>query len=734
MFSFIFALGIVVDDAIVVIENTHRIFKQSKGTLNIVQSAKFAAGEVFMPILSGTLTTLAPFFPLVFWPGVTGKFMHFIPVVLIITLFASLIVAYIINPVFAVSFMKHDEETDESFHKAKIFKIGGILAGVGILFHLAASHGIGNFMLFIAISFVMHNFFGKTVLRKFQHSFIPAMMNKYENLLRWILTGRRPYWMLGSMFVMLFVAFFVTMARKPQVVFFPPNDPMYIYTYITMPIGTDVKATDSVTLIVEKRVMNVLGKDNPDVKSVISNVALGASESPFDRSVTSHKGKVSVAFVEFYKRQRGSTKQYLDKIRDAVKDIRGAEITVDQNAMGPPAGGKPVNIEISGDNLEELIATSTSFKKYVDALKIPGIEQLKSDFDNSKPEVIVSIDRERANREGISTGQVGMEIRTAVLGKETSKFRDGEDQYPIQLRYNEYVRKDVDKLMNLKITYRDMNTGLLRQIPLSAVAKIEYLNTYGSITRKNVKRVITVQSNILTGYNANIIVNRINDALPNFNKPDDVEIKLTGQQEDQQEASAFLGKAMLLALCMILFILISQFNSVSKPLIILSEVIFSIIGVLIGFAIFNIDISVIMTGMGIVALSGIVVRNGILLVEFTDVLKARGLKTRDAIIQAGKTRITPVILTATATILGLIPLGTGFNMNFETLFTELNPHMYFGGDNMQFFGNLAWTIIFGLTFATFLTLVMIPVMYFIAYASKVKVKRGSSNRLARRNR
>ncbi len=728
MFAFIFALGIVVDDAIVVVENTHRIFKMNKGLYDIEHSAKYAAGEVFMPILSGTLTTLAPFFPLVFWPGTTGKFMHFIPVMLIITLFASLLVAYIINPVFAVSFMKHDDDEEHQYSKKKIFTVGGIFTGLGLIFHLASMHGLGNFSIFIGISFVGHNLWFRHVLSKFQHVFIPAMMDKYESLLRWTLKKSRPYYILWGTFVLLVASFIITGMLKPKVVFFPANDPMYIYAYITMPVGTDITVTDSVTRIVEERVTKEVGADNPDVESIIANVALGASDNMFDRTSTSNKGKVSVAFVQFSKRTKGSTIQYLDRIRKAVKGIPGAQITVDQNTMGPPAGGKPINIEISGDEIEQLIATTNSFKKYLDSLKIPGIEQLKSDFDVTKPELVINIDRERANREGITTAQVGMEIRTAVLGKETSKYREEEEQYPIQLRYNEDIRKNVDKLTNLKITYRDMTSGLLRQIPLSAVSKVDYVTAYGGIKRKNVKRVITLASNVLTGYNANVIVSRINEEVPNFKKAEGVDIKLTGEAEDQKEVASFLGKAMLLALCLILFILITQFNSFGRTIIILTEVIFSIIGVMLGFDIMGFDYSVVMTGLGVVALAGIVVRNGILLVEFTDVLKERGYKTREAIIQAGKIRITPVILTATAAILGLIPLAIGLNINFETLFTHLNPHIFLGGDNVQFFGSLAWTMIFGLSFATFLTLVLIPVMYFIMYSSKIRVQRFTSKK------
>jgi len=721
MFSFIFALGIVVDDAIVVIENTHRIFKKAK--MDITTAAKFAAGEVFVPILAGTLTTLAPFFPLAFWPGIVGKFMVFIPVTLMVTLFASLIVAYIINPVFAVTFMRPNEEEIQTMSRKKIYTIAAIIAGFGVLFHLAGWHAFANLVLFGAVSFIAHNFYGYKVLLHFQHTVIPKTLTKYEQFLRWILEKRRPYMLLYGLTGTLLLTFVIMAAFPPKVVFFPDNEPTSIYTLIKMPVGTDVSTTDSVTRIVEKKIMNVLGKNNPIVESVIANVAVGASESSFDfGSKTANKGKVSVNFVEYSKRGGIKTSTYMESIRNAVKNIPGAEITIDKPKGGPPTG-KPVNIEVTSDDFQELMSTSQRFIIYLDSINIPGIEELKSDFDKNKPEVVIEIDRVRANREGISTGQIGMELRTAIYGTEASKYRDGEDQYPIQVRYKYDQRTNIDRLLNTKITFMDMSTGTIRQVPLASVAKVNYLNSYSGINRKNSKRIVTVSSNVLTGYNANEIISGIKKALPLFQKSDQVDIKITGEQEDQQESMSFLFRAGILALCLILFILITQFNSISKPVIILTEVLFSIIGVMLGFIFTRMPISIIMTGMGMVALAGIVVRNGILLVEFTDNLKERGLKTREAIIQAGKTRITPVLLTATATILGLIPLGIGFNIDFIGLFRDFSPHIYFGGDSVRFFGPLSWTIIFGLSFATFLTLIFIPVMYYIMYAGKIRIKR-----------
>jgi multidrug efflux pump len=462
-------------------------------------------------------------------------------------------------------------------------------------------------------------------------------------------------------------------------------------------------------------------------------VARGASESEFDfGGVTPNFGKVTVNFVEFGDRNGKSTNPFMDSIRNAVKDIKGAEITVDKPQGGPPTG-KPINIEVTSDDFQELLSTTDRLIRYLDSINIQGIEELKTDFDKKKPEVVIEVDRVRANREGISTGQIGMELRTAIFGAEASKYRDGEDQYPIQIRYKYDQRTNIDKLLNTKITFMDLSTGKIRQVPLSAVAKVTYVNSYGGINRKNSKRIVTVSSNVLGGYNANEIISQIDEALPSFKKSDSVEINITGEQEDQKEASAFLSRAMLLSLCIIMFILITQFNSMSKPLIIITEVVFSIIGVLLGYMITRMPMSIIMTGMGMVALAGIVVRNGILLVEFTDVLKEKGLRTREAIIQAGKARITPVLLTAVSTILGLIPLAIGFNIDFVGLFQSFSPNIHFGGDNVAFFGPLSWTIIFGLTFATFLTLIFIPVMYYIMYAGKVKMQRNMGPKLKKKD-
>ncbi len=721
LFSFLLALGIVVDDAIVVIENTHRVF--DNGKVPIRKAAKIAAGEVFMPVLSGTLVVLAPFVPLAFWPGTVGEFMFFLPITLIVALLASLVVAYIMNPVFAADFMKaHDHDHSKS-KVTKGYKITAIIFGaLALIWYVMGIFGLGNFTIFLFGVYSLHRFVLEEVISDFQTKGWPKVQEGYKKMVSWCLTGLRPFAVIGGVFALFIFALVFTAIRKPPVGFFPKGEPNFIYTYIRLPIGTDQRVTDSVTRIVEGRVISVVGNDNKIVESIISNVAIGAAEDQFSGSnAQPHLGKVSIAFVTFEKRDGQSTSVYMDQIREAVKGVKGAEISVNQEANGPPTG-KPINIEIAADNFDVLVSTADRAIRYLDSLQIPGVEELKSDFESSKPEIIINIDREKANREGISTAQIGGILRTAIYGSEVSKFRDANDDYPIQLRIKESQRNDINMLMNLPITFRDMTMGgVVRQVPLSSFSKIEYSNSYAGIRRIDQKRVITLSSNVLGGFNENQVVAEIKNALKDLSYSDQVEIKLTGAQEQQQETADFLGKAGLVAIGLIFMILVIQFNSTSKPIIILSEIVLSIIGVLIGFSLFKMEISIVMTGVGLMALGGIVVRNGILLVEFTDLLVGQGIELKEAIIEASKTRMTPVLLTAMAATLGLIPLAVGFNIDFVALFSEFNPHIFFGGDNVRFWGPLSWTMIFGLIFGTFLTLFFVPVMYMLVAKLKQRI-------------
>ena len=719
LFAFLLALGIVVDDAIVVIENTHRLF--ANGKRDIKTAAKMAAGEVFLPVLTGTITTLAPFIPLAFWTGIIGKFMYFLPITLIISLLASLFVAYIINPVFAVDFMKsHDEEAKNYGKINKKGKMQLLLYAVLTLIAYASGHiGVGNFIIFLGLFLILHRFWLYKVIKSWQFKVWPAFVNRYVKVLKWCLIKPwRPVIYVILLFVFSIV-FFV--ARGPKVVFFPQGDPNSIYVYLKLPEGTDPFITNNVMRQVENKVNSVIGKNNPIVESMISNVTIGVTDPrDGDQNAYPNKGKIAISFVEFEKREGQSTTDYLTKLQSLNWQIPGAEITVNKEQNGPPQA-KPISIEVSGDEFDALVNNANLVKKFVQEAKIDGLDNLKSDFVGNKPEIIFDIDRERAQREGLSTYQLAMEIRGAVYGVEATKFRDVDDEYPVQLRYKLDQRSDIETIRNLKITYRDMNMGgVVRTVPISAVCNIRYDNTYASIKRKNNTRLITLSSDVKQGYNANEVAAKIQKLILSFKPIGNVNVKFGGQAEDQKETMSFLGGAMLSAIGIMLLVLVGLFNSLGKPLIILSEILFSIIGVFLGVGLFKMEMSIVMTGVGIIALGGIVVRNGILLVEFAEFARLGGMSLYEATVEAGRTRMTPVILTAIAAVLGLIPLAVGLNINFETLFTNLNPHVFFGGDSVVFWGPLSWTMIFGLIFATVLTLLLIPSMYLITERLKRK--------------
>ncbi len=725
LFALLFGLGIIVDDAIVVIENTHRIFVEGRGRVSAEKSAMMAAGEIFVPVLVGTLTTLAPFFPLLFWPGIIGKFMIYLPTMLIFTLAASLVVAFIMNPVFAVDFMNHESDVNEP--KSAIFRKRNFWLGVGlgILLNIVGAPFWGNLLLTIMLLIVLNRYFINDAILAFQNRLLPGLMRRYEKLIRWSLVGWRPVYLLLSTFALFIVSFiiFITAVQSQwvRVVFFPKADPNFIYTYIKMPVGTDVDYTDSVTRVLENRIYKVLdmkgGKKNPIVESVISNVAIGAADpASGDRSTRSELGRVQVSFVEFEKRHGQSSAPYLDSIRNAVRGIPGAEVSVAQESSGPPTD-PPINIEVASEDIDALVKTAAALKNYLDSINIPGVEELKMDIDLTNPEITLSVDRQRAMIEGVSSAQVGSQIRTALFGREISKIKEGEDEYNIQLRNQELQRRNLSDLLNMTLVFRDMATGMVKRVPISSLVTVDYTSTQGSVKRKDYKRAISIRSNVLEsqGYTPTAVNQQITGYLNDFKqKPDNVTISQTGEGAQQAETAAFLGRALMIALALILFFLVLQFNSVSKPIIILAEILFSVIGVLLGFALTGMEVSVAFTGLGVVGLAGIVVKNGILVIEFIDELRARGMRMREAVVQAGKTRIIPVLLTAMATIFGLIPLGIGFNIDFVGMFAEGRPNIFFGGDSARFWSPLAWTIIFGLIFAFFLTLFILPGMYVMA--------------------
>ena len=724
LFAFLLGLGIVVDDAIVVIENTHRLFNQNRDW-DIKQSVKAAAGEVFIPVLSGTLTTIAPFLPLLFWPGIVGEFMKFLPLTLILTLFASLFVAYVINPVFAVSFMKrpgvdtHDENEHQQAQKPTFRAIQrpvvimAVLAGIGYVI----DRGIGNmFVFFLALYVFNHFILTPRIIMPFQDRLLPKLKTNYQGLIRWILVGYRSVFVVMGMFVLLAGTIVLMGIVQPKVIFFPSGEPDYAYVYSVLPVGTDARVTDSVTKVIEKRVFKVLQDEKamPLVNSVISNVGKNAGDptNP-DRNATPQKSKVTVAFVKNEEREGRSTEELLGKIRGAVGGIAGVEVSVERESNGPPTG-KAISIEIAGDDFAQLTKLEQQLRLAIQRAGIDGIDQLKSDLITNKPEITINIDKDKAQREGISSQQIALAVRTALFGAEVSKFRDAKEEYPIMVRLKENDRNQIERLLSLNIVYRDMNAGgQLRQVPVSSVADISYTTTFSQINRKNQERLVTLSSDVVPGANANIINQQIQQVINQVEVPNGYNIRLGGEQEDQQESAIFLVTALGIAILLIYLILATQFNSVVKPIIIFVTILLSFIGVLLGFMATGKTFSVIMSGVGIIALAGIVVKNGILLIEFIDELRGRGVPLREAIIEGGSTRLTPVLLTAAAAVLGLVPLAVGLSIDFVSLFRDFDPQVHIGGDSAAFWNILAWTIIYGLTFSTVLTLVIVPCLYWI---------------------
>ncbi|MDJ1481235.1 efflux RND transporter permease subunit [Cytophagaceae bacterium YF14B1] len=715
MFAFLLALGIVVDDAIVVIENTHRIFHDEN--LSIKQAAKKAAGEVFAPVLSGTLVNVAPFIPLLFWPGIVGEFMKYLPITLIATLFASLFVAFVMNPVFAVDFMKNTED-----HKAnKGFKplvrpliIMAVLAVLGYMIHV----GAGNFMLFVIVLYVANHYLFNPMIFAFQDRFLPKLKNGYRRLLSFALIGYRSWLFILASIVVLVISFVVTGIMKPKVIFFPSGEPDFVYVYNKLPVGTDAAVTDSITRIIEKRIAEVTtlpnGHRNPVIQSIITNVGVNAGDpqNAADRQPASYKSKITIAFVDLNERIGVSTTEIMEAISAKVKGIPGTEISVERERNGPQTG-KPISIEIAGEDFNQLLKIEKEVRDGIKKNGIEGIENLKSDLVMNKPEIIIDIDKEKAEREGISTQTIALFVRTALFGAEATKFRDNKDEYPVQIRVKESQRKQIETLLAMQIGYMDIATGGFRQIPLNSVANIHYGTTFSGINRKDQERLITLGSEVMPGYNANEIVGAINSqVLSSLTLPEGYSVKTAGEQEDQKETQDFLTIAFLTAVGLMFFIMVLQFNSITKPVIIFATIVFSLIGILLGFSLTGMTISIIMTGVGFIALAGIVVKNGIILMEFIEELRMRGEDLKTAIVDGGATRLTPVILTASAAILGLIPLGVGLNVDFAGLFTRFNPNIFIGGESSVFWGPLAWTIIFGLLATTFLTLVIVPCMYY----------------------
>jgi len=761
LFALILALGRLVDDGIVIVENIYRHMANGEPPL---RATRLAVGEVTMPIVTATTATVMVFMPLLFWPGIMGSFMKYLPITFMIALGSSLFVALVVNPALASRFMKVEEQNTPV---RKVWKLAGILAAAGTLVAVlgTAAHsntvsGIGLFIIFLGIMGVVNARFFVPATNWFQHRWLPRLEARYEKFLRFALDRHHPRTFLLGTFALLVLALVLLGTFPPKTLFFPENEPEYINAFIEAPIGTDILKTDSITRIIERQVNEVIDvpafkvppgtkladgtitKDSMNflVNSVIAQVGEGTSDPAaggMPVGATPNKGRVQVSFVKFADRRGVRTSEVLRRLQDHIQAPPGVVVSVAKNAAGPPTG-KPINIEIKGKDMEGLLAEAERLKKYIDDRNVPGVEALRLDIDRAKPEMPILIDREKARRLNVSTYAIAGAVRTALFGNEVGNYRieGDDDDHEINIRLSDQYRYDPQALLNMRITFRDMLNGQIRQVPISAVATAGRTSTFSAIKRKDLDRVVTISSNVISGYNGNEVVQQIKDQLAGgFTLGKDYTLKFTGEQEDQAKDQHFLSIAFLIAIFMVFLIIVAQFNSISYPFIVMSTVVFSTIGVFLGLVVFRMDFVVLMTMLGIISLIGVVVNNAIVLMDFARLLFLRsgrvlGLpedriipiaESREALVIAGKTRLRPVLLTAITAILGLLPLAVGLNFNFFTLFTELNPHIHMGGDNVIFWGPLSWAVIYGLVFATFLTLIMVPVMLLIVM--KIKHRR-----------
>lgn len=665
LFTLILVLGIIVDDAIVVMENIYRL-QDSEG-YNSHDASLEGPREVVKPVTIATLTIIASFAPLLFFPGIVGDFMKYLPITLIVCLSSSLFVAMVISPVQASVFIHVKKDKEKASRKKR--------------------RPVAKF------------------IEMFDTKFFGFMLKYYEKGLRFCLKRRRLT--IAASVALLIVMFVLYGKFNYGVEFFPNVEPRQANINVTMPVGTNIDRTNEFTKKLEAKLPQY-----KDIEYYIANV--GSSNNPLDFSGEGipNKSTVTMNFIDKDKRERSSF-ETLELVRNAMINIAGGDIQVEKQSMGPPVG-PPINIEISGDDFVKLGSLSNDIKNQIK--DIPGLKDLKDNFDQARPEIKVTVDREKAALYKLNTSSIAMTIRTAINGTAASTYRVGEDEYDITVRLQKGQRDNVSSVEGLEIANRD---GV--KIPLTSVAKVEFSGGIGAINRKDQKRVVTVSANA-EGRLGNDVLMDVQKRLADYNLPDGYNIKYTGEQEDQKETSQFLFKAFMISLLLIFMLMVIEFNSLTTPLIIMFSVLLSLIGVFTGLLLTRTPFGIVMTGIGVIALAGIVVRNAIVLLDFQKVLENGGMPRDEAMIKAGTIRLRPVFLTAAATIMGLVPLTTGIDFDWYSF------SWIIGGENTAFWRPMGVAIIFGLTISTFLTLIIVPAIYSAVDEVKIRfAKRHNKN-------
>lgn len=723
LFSLILALGMLVDNAIVVVENIYRYLEEGYDNF---EAAKKGTGEVAVPIITGTFTTIAAFAPMVFWPGITGEFMSYLPKTLIITLGSSLFVGLVINPVICALFMNVEHEENK---KPGLSRTGKIVIGAGaglLALILIASSPITWTMLIVlgVILWVLNKFILNPIGQWWQLDGLNRILAVYETSIRWALR----HWAVVVFFfapVSFISAILLLFIFPVGVEFFPENiPPRDVYVQVEAPVGSDVDFTKEIIDEIRTEIPKIIENTN-DVNSVLGTSGAAISSDPGGGGGNStHLGTVALNFKDFQQRE-GDVFAYMEAMRNALSGkIVGAEIAVEKPADGPPTG-KPINLEISGPDMDQLTMASNDVLRILEGdsiyIKMDGLE---SDLPEARPEIKVTVDREKAALYELNTNTIGYTIRQAINGVEASKYRDGKDEYDIMVRLSDEYRDDMSTLGDLTIFHEGT------QIPLSEVASWEVSDGLGGIKHKESERVITISADVRAGYQANAVLAETQEVLGEYleGMPPGYSYSWTGQQQEQDESFEFLGRAFLIAVFLIAFILVSQFNSVVKPLIILSSVVMSTAGVFYGLVFFQMAFGL-MAFLGVISLAGVVVNNAIVLIDYVDILRERdGYGLKESLVQAGKVRFRPVILTAVTTTLGLVPLAIGFNFDFIVLvgspiefFSNLGDYIYMGGEQAAWWGPMAIAVIVGLLFATALTLILVPVLYYMFEKARIRI-------------
>ena len=744
LFGLIMGLGMLVDNGVVVVENVYRLMDKEK--MSRIEAAKKGIGEIAVPIIISTATTVAAFVPLGTWPGVMGQFMIYFPITLSVVLGSSLFVAIFMNSMLVSKFMVVDEK-EISFKTLRNISI--VFGALGIFMSIVGGpvRGLGNLMVVTIVLMWLYRLFIFKSTVSFQNTVLVWLENAYEKQLKAALRGRNVYYLFAGTIVLLLLAFMgfgasIGMGRT-KIDFVPDNTPKQVVVYVESPQGTAIDKTNDLSLEIEREVAQVLGDQqyviggrNALVETSIAQVGKGA-ENPFTEggsaSEMPHRAKLVIQMREFKDRKGLDSEQLRLRIQETLaQKYPGVVISVEKDPVGPPAG-YPVNIEIQGEDYDQLMALAKRMQNFINKKSIDGMEGIKLDVNKDKPALEVYVDRKKAGDLGVAVGQVAMQLRRSLFGEKAGIYKDGTDDYDINVRFNEDLKYDKSALFEQRIIFRDPANGQIKEVPISAVASARNTSGFSAIKHKNGKRVVTLYSALLPGGNATEIVAQIQKEMESFEAlPEGVSIDYTGQIEEQNKQQSFLMGAFFTGLGLILLILIFQFSGISKPLIIMIAISLSLIGVFGGLMLTGWPFVIMMTMMGIIALAGIVVNNGVVLLDYTQILIDRRkvvLKQDDdlllpldelthCVVQGGKARLRPVLLTAITTILGLVPLAIGLNINFITLFTRFDAQVYVGGDNVIFWGPLAWTVIFGLFVATFLTLIIVPVLFHMSYRIK----------------